>query len=70
MYPRRTDGGMDTTGCGDSYHGAFLLGLVQGMELEETASFASAVAALNSQCLGGCAGLPTLEQVKAFLATV
>lgn len=59
---------VDTTGCGDSYHGAFLFGLLKGMQLEQTASFASAVAALNSQQLGGRSGLPTYEQVQAFLA--
>lgn len=59
---------VDTTGCGDSYHGGFLFGLLKGMDLAETASFASAVAALNTQTLGGRAGLPTLERVTAFLA--
>lgn len=59
---------VDTTGCGDSYHGAFLFGLVQGMDLHETASFASAVGALNAQQLGGRRGLPTRAQVDAFLA--
>jgi sulfofructose kinase len=59
---------VDTTGCGDSYHGAFLFGLLKGLELEKTASLASAVAALNSQHLGGRTGLPTYEQVSAFLA--
>jgi sulfofructose kinase len=61
---------VDTTGCGDSYHGAFLFGLLRGMELAQTAAFASAVAALNSQQLGGRRGLPTLRQVKAFLSTI
>lgn len=60
---------VDTTGCGDSYHGAFLFGLLKGMELEQVASVASAVAALNSQHLGGRAGLPTFEQVNSFLAS-
>jgi sugar/nucleoside kinase (ribokinase family) len=58
---------VDTTGCGDSYHGAFLFGLLRGMELEKTASFASAVAAINTQQLGGRRGLPTQEQVESFL---
>jgi sulfofructose kinase len=58
---------VDTTGCGDSYHGAFLFGLLKGLPLEKTASLASAVAALNSQRLGGRAGLPSYEQVIAFL---
>ena len=58
---------VDTTGCGDSYHGAFLFGLLNGMDLERTASFASAVAAINTQRLGGRIGLPTYEQVVSFL---
>ncbi len=59
---------VDTTGCGDSYHGAFLFGLLKGMPLEQTASFASAVAALNTQQLGGRRGLPRYEEVDSFLA--
>ncbi|MGZ6315899.1 MAG: carbohydrate kinase family protein [Anaerolineales bacterium] len=59
---------VDTTGCGDSYHGAFLFGLIRGLDLEKTASLASAVAALNTQRLGGRAGLPTYEEADAFLA--
>jgi sugar/nucleoside kinase (ribokinase family) len=58
---------VDTTGCGDSYHGAFLFGLLRNMGLVRTASFASAVAALNTQQLGGRAGLPTLEETRAFM---
>lgn len=59
---------VDTTGCGDSYHGAAIFGLLKGMCLEEVTAFASAVAALNAQHLGGRQGLPTREQVQAFLA--
>ena len=58
---------VDTTGCGDSYHGAFLFGLLRGYGLEQTASLASAVAALNSQRLGGRTGLPTHDEVESFL---
>jgi sugar/nucleoside kinase (ribokinase family) len=59
---------VDTTGCGDSYHGAFLFALLKDMELERAASFASAVGAINTQQLGGRSGLPTYRQVEAFLA--
>ncbi|MEJ2556032.1 MAG: carbohydrate kinase family protein [Anaerolineae bacterium] len=59
---------VDTTGCGDSYHGAFLFGRLKGWDLEKTAALASAVAALNSQHLGGRSGLPSLEQVTSFLS--
>jgi sulfofructose kinase len=59
---------VDTTGCGDAYHGAFLFGLLQGWPLEKVASHASAAAALNAQHLGGRRGLPNLEAVEGFLA--
>jgi len=60
---------VDTTGCGDSYHGAFLFGLLRGFSLEKTAEFASAVAALNTQALGGRKALPTLKEVEQFLSS-
>jgi sulfofructose kinase len=60
---------VDTTGCGDSYHGGFLFGLLRGMTLERTGALASAVAAINTQQLGGRHGLPTFEQVESFLAS-
>ncbi len=59
---------VDTTGCGDGYHGAFLFGLLKGLNWKQTAALASAVAALNSQALGGRTGLPTLNQVTSFLS--
>jgi sugar/nucleoside kinase (ribokinase family) len=59
---------VDTTGCGDSYHGAFLAGLLKGFPVEKAAALASAVAALNSQHLGGRGGIPKLEKVMEFLA--
>ena len=59
---------VDTTGCGDSYHGAFLFGLLKGFAIEKTAAFASAVAAMNSQQLGGRSGIPKLDEVIKFLA--
>lgn len=60
---------VDTTGCGDSYHGAFLYGLVKKMSLAQAAQLASAVAALNTQTLGGRVGLPDLAAAQAFLAS-
>ncbi|MDR3591742.1 MAG: carbohydrate kinase family protein [Negativicutes bacterium] len=59
---------IDSTGCGDSYHGAFLYGVVKKRSLRQSAAIASAVAAMNSQFLGGRRGLPTLDQVELFLA--
>ncbi len=58
---------VDTTGCGDSFHGAFLAGLAKGLTLEGAAALASAVAALNSQKLGGRAGIPSYDEAVEFL---
>jgi sulfofructose kinase len=59
---------VDTTGCGDCYHGAFVAGLSRGLDLRSTAAQASAAAALNACKLGARQGLPTLPEVEAFLA--
>lgn len=53
---------VDTTGCGDTYHGAFLFGLARDLPLADCAALASQVAAQNSRFLGGRGGLATLER--------
>jgi sulfofructose kinase len=63
LFPRTTD----TTGCGDSYHGAFLFGLLKGYAADKAAVIASAVAAMNSQHLGGRGGIPGFPDVASFL---
>ena len=44
---------VDTTGCGDTYHGAFLHAICQGLDLRAAAVVASHLAAKNCQGLGG-----------------
>jgi len=44
---------VDTTGCGDVYHGAFLHGWLEQWELERCATFASDWAAATAGGLGG-----------------
>ena len=89
---------VDTTGAGDSFHGAFLANLahiinhMKGQEtistskshgasiravelikhcahsdLEKAAIFASAVASLNTQGIGGRSPLPTLQSVQELI---
>lgn len=58
---------VDTTGAGDVFHGAYLVGLLKGWELRRTATFASAVAAIKCTRLGGRAGIPGYDQVLEFL---
>jgi sulfofructose kinase len=60
---------VDTTGAGDAFHGGFIYGMLQGWSLQQVATFANAVAAINCQTLGGRRGLPTLAQVEALLQT-
>jgi sugar/nucleoside kinase (ribokinase family) len=60
---------VDTTGCGDSYHGAFLAGLLKGFTVEKAAILASAVAGMNTQSLGGRAGIPDFGGVMKYLAS-
>lgn len=58
---------VDTTGCGDVFHGAYCAALAKGMPAEERIRFASAAAALKATCAGGQAGAPTLDQTLRFL---
>lgn len=58
---------VDTTGCGDSFHGAFAYSLSRGWDIHKSIRFSSAVAALKATKLGGRSGLPTLPEVTSFL---
>jgi ribokinase len=58
---------VDTTGAGDVFHGAYLVGLLRGWDLRTIATFSSAVSALNCTKLGGRSGIPTFGEVRAFL---
>jgi sulfofructose kinase len=59
---------VDTTGCGDSFHGAFAYAMAKGWDQHEAVRFSSAVAGLKATKLGGRSGLPTLEAVQQFMA--
>lgn len=58
---------VDTTGCGDVFHGAYAAALASGMEMPARVQFASAAAALKATQCGGQAGIPTRATVEAFL---
>lgn len=58
---------VDTTGAGDAFHGAFMVGLLQDWDVPRMAQFASAVGAMNCRFLGGRTGLPTRQEVDAFI---
>lgn len=58
---------LDTTGCGDVFHGGLLFALLRGDPPRAAIRFASAVAALKTRAYGGRAGIPNLAEVEAFL---
>jgi sugar/nucleoside kinase (ribokinase family) len=58
---------VDTTGCGDVFHGAYAAALAKGLSLPERIQWAAAAAALKATQAGGQAGIPTHDAVAAFL---
>jgi len=59
---------IDTTGCGDVFHGAYAAALAQGADLDERIRIAAAAAALKATACGGQAGIPTRAALGEFLA--
>ena len=59
---------IDTTGAGDVFHGAYIVGLHHGWALAQVAQFATAVSAIKCTGLGGRGPIPSYDQVIAFLA--
>ena len=58
---------VDTTGCGDVFHGAYAAALARALPLAERVRFAAAAAALKATRHGGQAGIPRLADVEHFL---
>lgn len=59
---------MDTTGCGDVFHGAYAFALARGYSSERSAVMANAAAAIKAGHMGGRPGIPTKEKLDAFLS--
>ena len=58
---------VDTTGCGDVFHGAYAACLVRGLPIAERIRFASAAAALKATQSTGHQSIPFLNDVESFL---
>jgi sugar/nucleoside kinase (ribokinase family) len=58
---------VDTTGCGDVFHGAYAAGVVWGWSVEQSIRFASAAAALKATKPGAQLGAPNRVAVERFL---
>ncbi len=60
---------VDTAGCGDVFHGAFIAGLLRGMDNKTCARYASGCSAIKATRIGCRAGIPTHEVLMHFLET-
>ena len=60
---------IDTTGCGDVFHGAYASAIARDVAPLDSLRFASAAAAVLSSRRGGPERLPSREEVDALLAT-
>lgn len=59
---------VDTTGCGDVFHGAYAACVARELSVPESIRFASATAAIKAMYPGGRAGIPNWAGVEQFLA--
>jgi sugar/nucleoside kinase (ribokinase family) len=60
---------VDTTGCGDIFHGAYALGIARGHDVAASLTFASAAAALGATARGGRGHLPAPSEVTTLIAS-
>lgn len=58
---------VDTTGCGDVFHGAYAACIARGEKITDAIRSASACAAIKAKHPGGRAGIPGRETVRKFL---
>lgn len=59
---------LDTTGCGDVFHGAYAAALAKGYDIHDRIRWASASAALKAIKMGGQAGIPYEDEVRRFIS--
>jgi ribokinase len=58
---------VDTTGCGDVFHGAYAAALCRGESVPRAIEIAAAAAAIKAGRPGGRAGIPDLATIQQFL---
>jgi sugar/nucleoside kinase (ribokinase family) len=58
---------VDTTGCGDVFHGAYAAALTRGLPSKDCMRYAAAAAALKATRPGAQAGIPTRAEVEALI---
>jgi sulfofructose kinase len=59
---------LDTLAAGDVFHGAFAVGITEGMSVADAGRFGCAAAAIKCSRFGGRSGTPTRAEVEALVA--
>jgi sugar/nucleoside kinase (ribokinase family) len=59
---------VDSTGCGDVFHGAYAFALARGLAIADRVRVAAAAAAIKATQPGGQAGIPHWASLAAFLS--
>lgn len=59
---------VSTLGAGDVFHGALVAQFLQGRDLRDSITRASAVASLSCRALDGRTGVPTSDELEEFMA--
>jgi sugar/nucleoside kinase (ribokinase family) len=59
---------VDTTGAGDTFHGAFIYALLQDWKAERVLDFSNAAAALCCAAAGARGGPSSLSEVEQLMA--
>lgn len=57
----------DTTGAGDTFNGAFAVGMTEGKTVYDSVQFAVAASGLSVTKLGAQPGMPTKDEVSEYL---
>ena len=58
---------VDTTGCGDVFHGIYAATLAWNWPLEKRLKWASVAAALKARSVGAQLGIPSREEIEKYL---
>lgn len=58
---------IDTTGCGDGFHGGFIYGMLVYNDIPRAIKIATAVGSNNALKLGGRQGLPGLPEIQQYI---
>ena len=57
---------IDTTGAGDAFNGAFVVGLANDLKFKDALIFANKVAGISTTKVGAANSMPTFEEVESY----